>query len=254
MMDEHRFYHLPALPGLELRHGRGGCIAYGMHAHEQYSVGLILSGRTAYQCENRCYRAQTGDAMVLPPQTPHACNPAQGYWHYLMVYVEADYWQQTVGRDDFAAAPLRDRGLCRALLALLRGARREDAVLMAQAWRAAAACLQRQAGRGAAYSAEWRTCVADLPDNPVAAASERRWRRVLAASGMGPHQWRLNRRINRARQWLRQGLPLAEVAYRLGFADQAHFQRLFRQHTAVTPGHYRRAGARSKEHEHGAEQ
>lgn len=38
-------------------------------------------------------------------------------------------------------------------------------------------------------------------------------------------------------------VPLAELALRLGFCDQAHFSRCFRQHTGLTPQRYRRAAA-----------
>ncbi len=39
-------------------------------------------------------------------------------------------------------------------------------------------------------------------------------------------------------------MATAEVAYLCGFADQAHFTRQFKQHTAMTPGLYRDAFAR----------
>ena len=58
-------------------------------------------------------------------------------------------------------------------------------------------------------------------------------------TGMPPHAWRLNQRINLARTWIRQGVGLSEVALRLGFADQAHFQRVFKAHAGVTPGRFR---------------
>ena len=64
-------------------------------------------------------------------------------------------------------------------------------------------------------------------------------RSFRAATGMTPHAYLLNARVNRARDWLRAGLELAEIAYRLGFADQSHFQRVFKAHAGVTPGHYR---------------
>ena len=40
---------------------------------------------------------------------------------------------------------------------------------------------------------------------------------------------------------LRRGHAIAEVALDAGFADQAHFQRTFKQLLAATPGHYRGA-------------
>jgi AraC-like DNA-binding protein len=57
--------------------------------------------------------------------------------------------------------------------------------------------------------------------------------------GMTPHGYLINRRIQFARNQLRQGHLIADVALEAGFADQAHFQRAFKQYLAATPGHYR---------------
>ncbi|MGH8464494.1 MAG: helix-turn-helix transcriptional regulator, partial [Pseudomonas sp.] len=64
-------------------------------------------------------------------------------------------------------------------------------------------------------------------------------RAFRAATGLTPHAYQLNQRVNLARRWLRGGTPVAEIAYRLGFADQSHFQRVFKAHTGITPGVYR---------------
>jgi AraC-like DNA-binding protein len=56
---------------------------------------------------------------------------------------------------------------------------------------------------------------------------------------MTPHAWQVNQRVNLARDRLRAGEAIAEVAYGLGFADQSHFQRVFKAHAAVTPARYR---------------
>jgi AraC-like DNA-binding protein len=39
---------------------------------------------------------------------------------------------------------------------------------------------------------------------------------------------------------LKRGRAIAEVAAQVGFADQAHLQRAFRERVAATPGQYRR--------------
>ncbi|HEY4250053.1 MAG TPA: AraC family transcriptional regulator [Roseomonas sp.] len=63
-----------------------------------------------------------------------------------------------------------------------------------------------------------------------------------AATGEAPHAYITRRRIERAQALLRSqpGLPPAEVAAALGFADQAHFSRRFRQMTGTTPARFRR--------------
>ena len=59
-----------------------------------------------------------------------------------------------------------------------------------------------------------------------------------AATGVTPGVYRLNLRLNGARRLLAQGTALAEAAHAMGFADQAHLQRAFKAHHALTPGRY----------------
>ncbi|MCY1180628.1 Helix-turn-helix domain protein [compost metagenome] len=56
---------------------------------------------------------------------------------------------------------------------------------------------------------------------------------------MTPHGYVIDQRIQFARNQLRQGRLIAEVALAAGFADQAHLQRAFKHYLAATPGHYR---------------
>lgn len=59
--------------------------------------------------------------------------------------------------------------------------------------------------------------------------------------GMAPHQWLLQRRVDKAKQLLRNAeLPLSEVAAACGFADQSHFTRVFTRSAGVSPGQWRR--------------
>jgi AraC-like DNA-binding protein len=53
-------------------------------------------------------------------------------------------------------------------------------------------------------------------------------------------------RVERAKCMLRQGWPASDVAARLGFADQAHLTRQFRQRVGVTPAAYARTTARPR--------
>lgn len=61
------------------------------------------------------------------------------------------------------------------------------------------------------------------------------------STGLAPHQYVLDLKIDRAKTLLsKTSLPLAEIAYRLGFASQSHFTALFRRFTSTTPGAYRK--------------
>ena len=67
------------------------------------------------------------------------------------------------------------------------------------------------------------------------------------AIGRPPHQHILSLRLERARRLLEQpGASLSDIALRTGFADQAHFTRLFKREFGVTPGTVLRARARRR--------
>jgi len=60
-------------------------------------------------------------------------------------------------------------------------------------------------------------------------------------TGETPLQWKLARRIEIAKQMLLENRhPVAEIADRLGFSDQAHLTKAFRQMIGETPAAWRR--------------
>lgn len=54
--------------------------------------------------------------------------------------------------------------------------------------------------------------------------------------GISPYQYLLQQRIERAKQLLLQNRPnIADVALAVGFSNQSHFTRQFKQMVGVTP-------------------
>jgi AraC family transcriptional regulator len=67
---------------------------------------------------------------------------------------------------------------------------------------------------------------------------QRAFRRTV---GMAPHKWLLSRRIELAKEKLRDGrLPLSDVALACGFGDQSHLTRVFTRLVGTSPGAWRR--------------
>ncbi|WP_088243956.1 helix-turn-helix domain-containing protein [Calothrix rhizosoleniae] len=59
--------------------------------------------------------------------------------------------------------------------------------------------------------------------------------------GIAPHQYVVQQRVQRAKQLLKQAdMTIGEVAYAVGFANQAHLNRHFKRMTGITPGAFRR--------------
>jgi AraC-like DNA-binding protein len=69
-------------------------------------------------------------------------------------------------------------------------------------------------------------------------------RQFRAMCGTSPYRYALMRRLDAARERLAEGRPLVEVAIDAGFADQAHFSRIFKATYGLTPARYRTLGDR----------
>ena len=53
--------------------------------------------------------------------------------------------------------------------------------------------------------------------------------------GMPPHRYLVHRRLCRARDFLRSGMPVTDVCYASGFNNLSHFIKSFRTHFGVSP-------------------
>jgi AraC-like DNA-binding protein len=61
-------------------------------------------------------------------------------------------------------------------------------------------------------------------------------------TGVTPHRWLTERRVDRAKSLLRGGsASLAQIALACGFADQSHFTHVFSAAVGASPGEWRRA-------------
>ena len=62
-----------------------------------------------------------------------------------------------------------------------------------------------------------------------------------ASTGLPPHQWQMRARMSRVKTLLlKRSMSLTEIAAETGFADPAHFTRMFRQHVGTSPSAWRR--------------
>lgn len=85
--------------------------------------------------------------------------------------------------------------------------------------------------------------------------STRHLSRIFTPAGVSPSRYILEQRLAKAREQLgdpqARHLTVAEVAHRWGFASQAHFTRVFRDHFGQTPGEARPVPARSGQRRRG---
>ncbi|MBV7570687.1 AraC family transcriptional regulator [Pseudomonas sp. PDM27] len=263
-----RFWRDDALPFIEARaiaDGREVC--YTRHAHEHFSIGAITAGRSTYLHEQSAFEVSAGTVVLMNPGDVHACNPIEDQpWSYLMLYVDTPWLtdlQHQLGFSDdaafrrFSATHTRDANLFAGLAQLYevlvdpqQDVLRKHSVAVEfftdvqlrlnpvdQPLREPNFKLERAAD----YIREHCTQTLSLEDICEAAQLSPSYliRAFKQHYGMTPHAFLVNRRIQFARDQLRSGKLIADVALEAGFADQAHFQRAFKQHLAATPGQYR---------------
>ncbi|QXE10400.1 MULTISPECIES: AraC family transcriptional regulator [Pseudomonas] len=263
-----RFWRDDALPFIEARaiaDGREVC--YSRHSHAHFSIGAITAGRSIYVHEQSTFEVAAGTVVLMNPGDVHACNPIDDQpWSYLMLYVETPWLtdlQHQLGFSAelefrrFATTHLDDLRLFRDLRGLyaILVDEQQDALRKHSAaveffsdlqWRLnpAEPALREpnfKLERAADFIREHCTDLLSLEDICTAAQLSASYliRAFKQHYGMTPHAFLVNQRIQFARERLRSGQLIADVALDAGFADQAHFQRAFKQHLAATPGQYR---------------
>jgi AraC-like DNA-binding protein len=263
-----RFWRDDALPFIEARSiADGREVCYTRHSHEHFSIGAITAGRSTYVHEQSAFEVSAGTVVLMNPGDVHACNPIEEQpWSYLMLYVDTAWLTDLQHQLGFSGDLAFRRFVIThtADASLFAGLKRLFAVLIDP--------LQDVLGKQSAAvefftevqlrlnpteqpprepnfklerAAEFihEHCTQMLKLEDICAAAQLSPSYLIRAFkqhyGMTPHAFLVNRRIQFAREQLRHGKLIADVALEAGFADQAHFQRAFKQHLAATPGQYR---------------
>lgn len=263
--DDHIFWRDPALAHLEAREVMDGrTVCYVPHSHATFSIGAITGGHSAYLTGTDRFEACEGTVVLMNPEVVHACNPVNDQpWSYRMLYADTGWLADMQGLPafrPFGTVIRHDRDLYADLMALFDLLFDEAADI---ADKDAGACRffwslgDRVDGPGQpvadnrdilARVADFitRHCTRDLRVEEMAAASglspSYLIRAFKARFGLTPHAYLINQRVRVGQAGLRQGQPIVDVALDAGFADQAHFQRVFKAHVAATPGQFGQQG------------
>ncbi|MEU4840934.1 helix-turn-helix domain-containing protein [Nocardia testacea] len=260
------FWRDDAFPHLESRRACRTVSCYKPHSHDAVSIGAVDEGRSVFTgASDGPVQLTAKSLVVIPAHRVHACNPVEGRWSYQMLHVDQAWLAERVpefgtesGRAPRPARvidePARYAAFCRLNDLLFSDAdlreKEELLVTVLGDLASAPAHIVRSAEVRAAdltlvapivehlRTSNMRVSLGDLARDTGLSRFQlvRRFREV---TGLPPIAWQINERVIRARHRLRGGSGLAELADDLGFADQSHFHRVFKQHTGVTPGEYR---------------
>ena len=265
----HRFWRSSALPFVESRCANDSAACYAPHSHATLSLGAVDDGQSVFSRDGQRQRLSRGDMVLIPAGEIHSCNPENdGRWSYQMLYLDENWVRNIVGEmtaQDVVALNCLPQNVQRHTLhtrltrlneCLFGGVSDEDkeAALLVFVGDLFGSVEAKVAGDRPKPESLQMARMADIQamiaarchesltlDEMAREAGMSRYHFVRTfnrAVGMTPHAWQLDLRIRRARPLLDQGMSLADVALQLGFADQSHFQRAFKQRVAATPGEY----------------
>jgi AraC-like DNA-binding protein len=250
----------PAIAGIrEVFHARFTDHAYPPHTHDVWTLFVVDDGAIRYDLHGRSRGAEPSMVTVLPPHVVHDGRPATSRgFRKRVLYVETS----VLGEGLIGAAVDRpvvpEEGLRQRVSALHDALACADDALEAEtrladvAERIAASLGTPAAGPSpipAAVQAEQLRAFLDahaFEPVTIAAAAEaigatptQLARSFSSVFGMPPHAYVLGRRLEAARDRILGGQALADVAAEVGFYDQAHLSRRFRQFLGTTPGRFR---------------
>ena len=242
--------------------------AFSRHTHETFGVGVIVRGAQTSLSGRGVVEAGAGDMITVNPGEVHDGAPigeAGRAWR--MLYFDPaviagavhDISQGKMASREFSHPVIQDAGLARRFhrlfadltrcvdrTATMRSEERLLGLLAGVLTEARAAeAIPKGVGRA-------RDLIDDDPAAPLSLDDLARasglgrfqvLRGFARVTGLTPHAYIIQRRIDLARRLMEGGAPLAQAAAASGFADQSHMTRIFVRKYGVTPGAYARVRA-----------
>ncbi|MEM9692528.1 MAG: AraC family transcriptional regulator [Myxococcota bacterium] len=228
-----------------------------LHLHGGVQVAALTSGEVDVRVAGDSHRARAGDLVVLNAEQPHALDAVEGTAVTArIIEVGASRLGGWLGvaepcfRDVVVSEPTLLAALEDVHAQLIAGAS-QDALEALEDFFGALFGLFGNLEGGASPSDTRlervrallrermdQRCRLDELAEAVNADKFQLVRAFRRRFGMTPIAYQLQLRVESAKDLIAQGIDLAEVACRTGFADQSHLSRHFRRITLMTPGTY----------------
>lgn len=237
---------------------------FGRHTHDQFGIGVILRGAQKSMSARGIVEAEAGDVITVNPGEVHDGSPlGENGRAWQMLYFDpaavagaiSDLTEGSAGSAELSCPALRDPASAVCFLSLFRAVTdphgghseiegRENLL------RLLSRLIERRDQKPPSAPkaiGQARERIDDDPSAPlslgelaaIGGVSEFQLVRGFSkATGLTPHAYLVQRRLQRARQMIAGGTTLADAAHACGFADQSHMTRLFIRAYGMSPGVY----------------
>ena len=237
---------------------------YPPHAHDTHCLVLITSGSVVVNIAGHVDTLRRGEIVPLDADTMHAAHAGEsGRWKMRVAYFLPDDLADYTGsiglpvrsRLDVPARIVRDVPLAQSVYGVSwcsevndDAFKRSETLAFAIGHMLSVHAAQRATLPSPRVESRIIRSVKEQLQSDLAGkftlaslAAEHALtpfvllRAFTRSAGVSPHAYQQQARIRYAQKRLKQGAALALVAREAGYADQAHFTRVFKQYTGVTP-------------------
>jgi AraC-like DNA-binding protein len=243
---------------------------FSRHAHEDFALGLMEEGVQKIHCRGKEFCASQGSLITVNVDEVHDGMSANcNEYRYRILYIPfslmqkigsemvsskvSHYFRLPVTIDIELASRLRylfhileqdNMDLLEAqsvFYNLLAGLLARHGIEQTEL--PSAVPLPKAVGRARSFINDMALHDISLDDISTAAGLSRfHFLRVFTASqGITPHSFLLHRRLQLARESIRQGMSISDAALDCCFSDQSHFSRRFKSAYGITPKQYQKA-------------
>jgi len=239
------------------------CHVFPRHTHEQFGIGAVDRGAQKSLSGRGMVEAGPGDAITVNPGEVHDGAPigdAGRAWRILyfdpslIADATNDMSEGKRSVCEFAHPVIRDPRVANRLRKLFSvvtsgdkdktALKREELLLMLLS-----PVLQKRVARASIPNAifEAKSLIDDDPARSITLADLAQvsglsrfqvLRAFVRSTGLTPHAYLVQRRIDVARRLIAVGTRLAEAAAASGFSDQSHMTRIFVRRYGISPGAY----------------
>ncbi|KOO13874.1 AraC family transcriptional regulator [Vibrio xuii] len=251
------------LGGLELLNAKYTNQNFSRHSHEGYTIGVIEKGaQRFYRTGGNHIAPQDSIILVNADEVHNGQTASEGGWEYKAMYPLPEQFEKiTEGITPGLSIPyfpepvVYDPELAQQLRLVFDTLAQSDNKLLRETL--IYGTLVKLVSRHSKTKLDWqpktrsqkqlllvKEFIDDFPQADVSLDDLSKLaglspyyltRSFQQAFGLPPHAYQIQTRLRVAKQLLRKGLTISDVAQECGFHDQSHFHRHFKRAMGVTP-------------------
>jgi AraC-like DNA-binding protein len=267
LQEQTKFWQAQDLGKLDLLRATYITHSFSRHVHQGYAIGVIERGAETFYYRGGNHTAPAGSIVVINPGEVHTGQAVnEKGWTYRMLYPNVALVQQAALQvserwqtiPDFPQPVIWDqqlvsliRHLHRILETSVDSLERESSFISILAQLVTRHAENRYRPRSITHEPQAIQQAREFIDAHhaenisleqlagLSALSPFHFVRLFReATGLPPHAYLTQVRIEKAKILLSQDWPIAQVGAEVGFVDQSHFTRRFKRIVGITPGQY----------------